>query len=82
MMTVRSEQPLLCSCLNHQVYISVNCAAVVIGFLNTSYTVGECDGIANIQIGVIQGTLDGPVVVQFSTNAASAAGKLCRSAMQ
>ena len=27
--------------------------AVVIGFLNTSYTVSENDGVANIQIGVI-----------------------------
>ena len=48
----------------------------MIGFLNTSYTVGESDGQANIQIGVIRGSLQRPVAVQFSTNAVSAAGKL------
>ena len=78
-MTVRSEQPLLCICYDHQNYIK--CTAVVIGFLNTSYTVDESDGVANIQFGVIQGSLDRPVVVQFSTNAISAAGKLHRSTM-
>ena len=46
---------------------------VVIGFLNASYTVGESDGVANIQIGIIQGSLERSVVVQFSTNAISAA---------
>ena len=53
----------------------MNCAAIVIGFLNTSYTVSENDGEANIQIGVIQGSLERPVVVRFSTNAISASGK-------
>ena len=77
-MTVRSEQPLLCNCHN---YRSVNHAAVVIGSLNTSYTEDESDFVANTQIGVIQGTLDRPVVVQFSTNDISAAGKLYRSAI-
>ena len=51
------------------------CAAVVIGFLNTSYTVGESDGVVNIQIGVIRGSLQGPVNVEFSINAISAASK-------
>ena len=39
---------------------------VVIGFLNTSYTVGESDSQVNIQIGVIRGSLQIPVVVEFS----------------
>ena len=47
----------------------------MIGFLNTSYTVGESDGLVNVQIGVINGSLQRPVVVQFSTNAVSAASK-------
>ena len=59
----------------------------MIGFLNTPYTVGESDRVADIQIGVIQGSLERSVVVLFSTNATnaiSAAGKLTmyRSAMQ
>ena len=48
----------------------------MIGFLNTSYTVGESDGAVNIQIGVIRGSLQTPVVVNFTTNADSANGKL------
>ena len=48
----------------------------MIGFLNTSYTVGESDGQANVQIGVIRGSLQRSVVVEFSTNVVSAAGKL------
>ena len=48
----------------------------MIGFLNTSYTVNENDGVANIQIGVIRGSLERPINVQFSLNAISAAGKL------
>ena len=48
---------------------------VVIGFLNTSYTVGESNGQVNIQIGVINNSLQRPVVIKFSTNAVSAAGK-------
>ena len=47
--------------------------AVVIGFLNrTSYTVSENNGVANIQIGVIRGSLEEPINVQFSLNAMSA----------
>jgi hypothetical protein len=53
----------------------LSCAAVVIGFLNTSYTVSESDGEAIIQIGVIRGSLERPVNVQFSINAISAASK-------
>ena len=53
----------------------ISFAAVVIGFLNTSYTVNENDGVANIQIGVIQGSLERSVAVRFSTNADSASGK-------
>ena len=46
----------------------------MIGFLNTSYTVSESDGVANIQIGVIQGSLERSIVVNFFTRAISAAG--------
>ena len=79
-MTVSFEQYLPKSseyymkCCNH--------AAVVIGFLDPPYTVDENDRASNIQIGVIQGSLERSVVVQFSTNAISAAGKSCRSPMQ
>ena len=52
---------------------------VVIGFLDTSYNVGESDGQANVQIGVIRGSLQRLVVVEFSTNAVSAAGNLQKS---
>ena len=54
----------------------ISCAAVVIGFLNTSYTVNENDGVADTQIGVIRGSLERSVVVRFSTSADSASGKL------
>ena len=36
----------------------------------------ENDGQVNVQIGVIQGLLQRPVVVEFSSNAGSAGGKL------
>ena len=40
---------------------------VVIGFLNTSYTVDENDGLVNIQIGIINFTvLSTSLVVNFS----------------
>ena len=40
---------------------------VVIGFLNTSYTVDENDGLVNIQIGIINFTvLRTSLVVNFS----------------
>ena len=58
------------------IIIIISLAAVVIGFLNTSYTVNENDGVADIQIGVIRGSLERPVAVRFSTNADSASGKL------
>ena len=77
---VRSEQPLLWNCHDHH-YNIISYSAVVIGFLNTSYTVNENDGVANIQIGVIQGSLERSVTVQFSTSADSASGKLHRSTM-
>ena len=52
----------------------------MIGFLNAPYTVSESDSAADIQIGVMQGSLERSVMVHFSTNATnaiSAAGKLC-----
>ena len=54
----------------------------MIGFLNTSYTVGESDGVANIQIGVIRGSLQRPVTVEFSTSAISAGGMDCMGSIQ
>ena len=40
---------------------------IVIGFLNTSYTVNETDGLVNIQIGIINpGFLRTSVAVTFS----------------
>ena len=49
---------------------------IIIGFTNTSYTVSESDGVANIQIRVIQGLLGRrQVTVEFSTGAVSAASK-------
>ena len=42
-------------------------SGVVIGFLNTSYTVNETDGLVSIQIGIInQGFLRSVVAVSFS----------------
>ena len=42
-------------------------SGVVIGFLNTCYTVNETDGLVNIQIGIINpGFLRTSVVVTFS----------------
>ena len=43
---------------------------------------GESDGVADIQIGVIEGSLRRPVAVQFSTSADSATGKLTAQIMQ
>ena len=42
---------------------------------------GENDGAVNIQFGIIQGSLERSVVVQFSTNDISATGKLHRLTM-
>ena len=44
---------------------------VVIGFLNTLYTAGESDEVANIHIGVIQGSLQRSVTVNFTIAADS-----------
>ena len=41
----------------------------------------ENDGVANIQFGIIQGSLERSLVVQFSTNDISATGKLHRLTM-
>ena len=48
----------------------------MIGFLNTSYSVGESDGVVKLQIGVIQGSIQRPVVVEISTGDISTAGEL------
>ena len=46
-------------------YNNIIAPGVVIGFLNTSYTVNESDGLVNIQIG-IDGLLRTSVTVNFS----------------
>lgn len=48
----------------------------MIGFLNTSYTVSESDGVVKLQIGVIQGSIQRPIVVEISTGDISTAGEL------
>ena len=48
----------------------------MIGFLNTSYTVAESDGVVSIQIGAIRGTIQRPVVIQISTGDISATSEL------
>ena len=45
-----------------RVYYSTD---VVIGFLSSSYNVSEGDGFVNIQIGVVNGSIETRVVVSF-----------------
>ena len=49
---------------------------VVIGFLNTLYSVNESEGIVALEVGVIDGFLGREVVVLFSTIDSSARRKL------
>lgn len=49
-------------------------AEAVIGFRDTSYTVREGHDQVNVPIGVIQGSLQRPVVVNFTTVTDSALG--------
>ena len=52
---------------SYSMYATIVASGVVIGFLNTSYTVNETDGLVNIQIGIINpGILRTSVVVTFS----------------
>ena len=53
-----------------------DCAVVVIGFLNTSYTVVESDRVINIQVGTVQGALhiQRPVIIELSTRDISTDG--------
>ena len=45
--------------------VCYNTMTVVIGFLNTSYTVNKDDGLVNIQIGITEGTLQTSVAFIF-----------------
>lgn len=47
----------------------------VVGFSSPRFTVSEGDDAANIQIGVISGSLRDDIVVQFSTVSSDAAGQ-------
>ena len=52
---------------SYSMYATIVASGVVIGFLNTSYTVNETDGLVNIQIGIINpGILRTSVAVTFS----------------
>ena len=46
--------------------VCYNTMTVVIGFLNTSYSVNEGDGLVNIQIGITEGILQTSVAINFS----------------
>ena len=46
--------------------VCYNTMTVVIGFLNTSYTVNKGDGLVNIQIGITEGILQTSVAINFS----------------
>ena len=48
----------------------------MIGFLNTSYTVDESDGVVSLQIGAIQGSLQRSVVIELTTRDMSTDGSL------
>ena len=48
---------------------------VTIGFINAPYSVDENEGEVDIQVGVIEGSLQREVVVLFSTLDSSVRGK-------
>ena len=48
----------------------------IIGFIDAPYTVSEGDGSALLQIGLIEGSIQGEVIVVLSTNDSTAIGKL------
>ena len=54
----------------------------MIGFLNTSYTVGESDGLVNIQIGINNGSLPTSVAVNFSISENPSDGSKLNQSMQ
>ena len=49
---------------------------VIIGFIDSPYSVSENDGNVVLQVGLIEGSLQGQVVVSLSTSDLSAVGKL------
>lgn len=49
-------------------------ADAIIGFLNTQYTVSESDGSVLLQVGLIEGSIQGEVVIELSTSDLTAVG--------
>ena len=45
---------------------------VTIGFVNTSYSVGEEDNSINLEVAVLDGSLESAVTVEFSTASVTA----------
>ena len=46
----------------------------IIGFMDTPYTVSESDGSALLRVGLIEGSIQGQVMIALSTNDSTAAG--------
>lgn len=46
----------------------------VIGFIDAPYTVSEGDGSALLQVGLIEGSIQGEVIIALSTNDSTAVG--------
>ena len=47
----------------------------IIGFIDSPYAVSEGDGSALLQVGLIEGSIQGEVVIALSTNDSTAIGK-------
>ena len=45
---------------------------ITIGFVNTSYSVGEEDNSINLEVAVLDGSLESAVTVEFSTASVTA----------
>ena len=60
------------------IYIIINLTDVIIGFLDTSYSVFENESQVIIQVGLLEGSLQREVTVTLSTSDLTAVGKyLC-----
>ena len=56
-------------------YRSTNLTDATIGFINAPYSVGENEGEVDVQVGVIEGSLQRELVILLSTFDSSARGK-------
>ena len=56
-------------------FISMYCAEVTIGFFNQSYNASESDGAVSVEVGIISGSLQREVSVQFTSSDSSALSK-------